>query len=294
MQHPEKKPSRGFFTFAQNNDKVDYVRLAYALAMSLKASQSSVSNITVAVTPGSEVPDRYRWAFDNVIEIPWNDDAQDSDWKLENEWKAIHMSPYDETVKLDCDMLFFNDISHWWDMMSAKDFWICNRVVDYRGNTAVDNVYRKVFKENSLPNVYTGFMFFKKAKDTFELFKLVESMFYNWHVFSEICLGYKNRPKTPTTDVVFALALKLMDLDQEWYTVNQLPTFAHMKTKLQGWNDDYLEDDWKQHIDVFINDKLKCKIGNHRQIYPLHYHLKDFITDGILEAYERGLKETKG
>lgn len=289
MQPVDQKPSRGFFTFAQNNSTTDYVRLAYVLAMSLKASQRSFPNISIGITPKTKIPAEYEWVFDHVIEIPWGDDAKDSEWKLGNEWKAIHMSPYDETIKLDCDMLFFNDISSWWDAISAKDFWICNRVIDYRGNTITDGYNRKTFKENNLPNVYTGFMFFKKAEFTFELFKLVEAIFYNWDVFSEICLGYKNRPAIPTTDVVFALALKLLDLDQEWHVTNQLPTFVHMKTNLQGWKDD-IGGDWTEHIDVFFNDNLGCKIGNHRQVYPFHYHLKDFITDDIIEAYERGLK----
>lgn len=290
MPLTDKDNSRGFFTFAQNNSKTDYVRLSYALALSLKASQIGVKGLTIGVTPGTVVPDEYAWAFDQIIEIPWGDDASDSEWKLENEWKAIHVSPYDETIKLDCDMLLFNDISHWWDMMSSRDFWICNRVIDYRGNTIHDQTHRKVFKENDLPNVYTGFMFFKKTPETFELFKLVEAMFYNWHFFSELCLGYKNRPSSPTTDVVFSLALKLLDLDQTWYQPNPYPTFAHMKTVLQGWKHDDLRDDWTSHVDVFFNNGLECKIGNHRQSYPLHYHVKSFVTDDIIKAYEHGLR----
>lgn len=290
MLTADSQPSRGFFTFAQNNDKIDYIKLAYALAMSLRHSQKTVKKLSIGVTPGAVIPPEYEWAFDQVIEIPWGDDAKDSEWKLENEWKAIHITPYDETIKLDCDMLLLNDVSHWWDMLADRDFWICNRVVDYRGNTITDLIHRKVFKENKLPNVYTGFMFFRKTRETFELFKLVEAMFCNWHVFSDICLDYKHRPKTPSTDVVFALALKLLNLDQEWYVTNAYPTFVHMKTKIQGWKDDDLDDNWTKHVEVFFNKDLECKIGNHRQVYPLHYHIKDFITNGIIEAYERKCK----
>jgi hypothetical protein len=287
MPQNDDKPTRGFFTMAQNNSTTDYVRLAYAMALSLKSSQSSVSDISIGITPGTDIPQKYEWVFDKIIEIPWGDDAFDVDWKLENEWKAIHMSPYDETIKLDADMMFFNDISAWWDLMSTRDFYVCNRVVDYRHNTATSNHYRQVFRENKLPNIYTAFMYFKKTPMTFELFKLVEALFVNWHVFSEICLGYKHRPEKPSTDVVFALALKLLDLDQIWYTENEYPTFVHMKTKLQGWSDDGMGEDWLRHIDVFVNDRLECKIGNHMQLYPFHYHEKDFITDDMIDLYER-------
>ena len=67
MQQIDK--SRGFFTFAQNNDKVDYVRLAYGLALSLKQSQLEVSNLSIGITPGTVVDKRYAWAFDKIIEI---------------------------------------------------------------------------------------------------------------------------------------------------------------------------------------------------------------------------------
>lgn len=286
----QQNKTRGFFTIAQNNFNTDYVKLSYVLALSLKSSQVHFNKLSIGITPNTKIPENYKWAFDQIIEIPWGDDASKSDWKLENEWKTIHMSPYDETIKLDSDMLFFNDISTWWDIMSLDDFYICNRVLDYKGHTTKNMYYRQIFKDNKLPNVYTGFMFFKKTPKTFELFKLVEAIYVNWHVFSELCIGYKNRPSTPTTDVVFAIALKLLDLDQQFYYQQDIPAFVHMKTKLQGWNDDGIGDEWIKHINVFLNDNLECKIGNHLQYYPLHYQCKNFITDEIIKTYEYAIK----
>jgi len=283
-----KRP-RGFFTFAQNSGDTDYVRMAYALALSLKASQKTTPYLTIGITPGTTVPDKYAWAFDNIIEVIWGDSAAESEWKLDNEWKAIYMSPYDETIKLDCDMLFFNDIETWWNMMSTKDFWICNRVLNYRLETVDVDYYRKAFTINNLPDVYTGLMYFKKTTDTFELFKLVELLYKNWRDVSAELLDFKHRPEFPSTDVVFALALKILDLDQVWYRKNSLPTFVHMKTMLQKWRKDMNNEDWSKHIVSFVNKKLECKIGNYLQVYPLHYHRKDFITDEMISYYERAV-----
>lgn len=280
---------RGFFTFAQNSGDVDYVRMAYALALSLKASQKTTPYLTIGVTPGTVIPEQYIWAFDNVIEIIWGDNAANTKWKLDNEWKSIYMSPYEETIKLDCDMLFFNDIDTWWDMMSTKDFWICNSVLDYRLGNITDDFYRKAFTINNLPNVYTGLMYFKKTAYTFELFKLVELLYKNWKDISIELLDFKNRPDTPNTDIVFALALKILDLDQTWYHANTLPTFVHMKTRLQKWRKDMTNEDWSKHIVSFFNKKLECKIGNYLQVFPLHYHRKDFITDEMIQYYERAI-----
>ena len=49
-----KRP-RGFLTFAQNG-KLDYLRMAYAMALSLKATQRE-PYLTVVVTPGTVVPE---------------------------------------------------------------------------------------------------------------------------------------------------------------------------------------------------------------------------------------------
>ena len=84
--------SRGFLTFAQNNGRNDYVRMAYALAISLRHTQRNAKSLSIAVTPGDRVPDRYAWAFDNIIDIPWGDLSATDTRKIHNEWKAIYLS----------------------------------------------------------------------------------------------------------------------------------------------------------------------------------------------------------
>jgi len=281
---------RGFFTIAQNNDRCDYIRLAYGLALSLRNSQINTPYLSIGVTPGTVISEKYAWAFDNIIEIPWGDHASDSQWKLENEWKVVHMTPYEETIKLDADMLFFNDIDLWWEMMSTSEFAVCNRILNYRAETVENDFYRKTFTENSLPNIYTALMYFKKTPRTFEIFELAKFIYFNWQAMFEENLLPQYRPDHPSTDVIFAIVLKLLDMDQEFYTTKQLPTFTHMKSQLQGWGGEDMLEDWTRHMSVFFNPMLECKIGNYLQFFPLHYHVKTFLTDEMLEYYERSVK----
>ena len=157
--------SRGYIVIAQNSGDTDYLRMAYGLALSLKATQTTVSNLCVCVDKGTVIPKKYLEVFDQVVEIPWQDDAKESDWKIDNKWKYYYMSPYDETVILDTDMVFPTDVSHWWDTLSERDIWACTNVKTYRGEIAVDhnNYYREYFVKNNLPNVYTAFFYFKKS-----------------------------------------------------------------------------------------------------------------------------------
>jgi len=288
MPQKTDNPTRGFFTIAQDGPNGEYVRMAYALALSLKVSQREHSKLSIGITPGYSLPEEYRWAFDEVIEIPWGDHAADSKWKLENEWKVIHMTPYDQTIKLDADMLFFSDIAGWWDEMALEDFVICNRVLDYRASTASDDFYRKTFTINNLPNIYTAMMFFKKTDATHELFDFAKFIYFNWESMFENCLIPEHRPDHVSTDVVFALALKILDLDGSSSTERMVPTFTHMKTKLQGWKGG-IEDDWRRHINTFVTPELEFKLGNYIQHFPLHYYRKEFLTDEIIGYYERQL-----
>ena len=103
--------SKGFVVLAQNNKTVDYITQAYALALSIKASQHEHNLISLITN--DPVPKKYQKVFDQIISIPFNDDAENTDWKVENRWKIFHATPYDETIVLDTDMLMLEDISSW-------------------------------------------------------------------------------------------------------------------------------------------------------------------------------------
>jgi len=285
---PPTEISRGFFTIAQNTNSVDYVRLAYGLALSLKYSQSNISRLSIGITPGTQVEDRYKWAFDEIVEIPWSDDAEQSPWKLQNEWKSIWMTPYEETIKLDSDMLFLSDIDAVWQQLGQRQQSVsfANTVLDWRSNPITDDYYRKVFTANRLPNIYTAFTYFRKMPEAYEFFNLAKMITWNWEMFFENFLEPITRPTHFSTDVAFALAMKILDLDQTNTATNATPTFVHMKSQLQGWNIDNISEDWRKHIKPFFNTCANLKIGNHVQFYPLHYHVKDFLTDAMLKTYE--------
>jgi len=71
--------SRGFCLLAQNNGTTDYIRQAHALALSLHMfnKDQKISLITNDI-----VPEEWQEAFDQIIPIPWSDNAADSDWKI--------------------------------------------------------------------------------------------------------------------------------------------------------------------------------------------------------------------
>jgi len=279
--------TRGYLVIAQDNNEHDYLRMAYALGLSIKVSQSTVNQFAVAVTKGTVIPDKYLEVFDHVVTIPWGDHAEEATWKINNKWKYYYMTPFDETVVLDTDMLLTDDISYWWDIMSRKDVWVTSDVKTYKNEIITDDRYRKTFTSNNLPNLYTAFMYFKKTELAAELFQLTRHIFNNWERFFYEFLD-ETRPTHLSGDVAFALATKILGYENEFTETSNsvMPSFVHMKSMLQNVPVQYLSDDWTQHIPTYFNTRCELKVGNLKQVYPFHYHIKHWLTNDIITKLE--------
>lgn len=281
--------SKGFLVFAQNNNKVDYVKLAYALALSIKHTQKSWNNISVAVTPGTRVPEKYKKVFDKIIEIPWEDDASTSEWKLENEWKAYHITPYEETIKLEADMILPEDITHWWKILSTREIVVTSNIINIQNQPTKSLVYRPGFKENGVEPLYSAFMYFKKSTLGLDFFKMAEIITWNWETFYWKYMPEKS-PKIYSTDTTYSLAAKLLDevenIKSPWV---EWPAFVHAKTGLTDWNKNIQNENWDEITPFSITPKLECFIGPYRMFYPVHYHLKHVMKDEYISFYEEAL-----
>jgi hypothetical protein len=279
--------SKGFLTVAQNTSQVDYVRLAYVQALSIKATQPTINKYAVMVTPGTVIPDRYRQVFDEVIDVPWGD-MSSSTRKFENEWKTYHITPWSDTIKVESDMLFTSDITDWWNLLDTKDLWFTSDVRTYRNEIITSRACRELFDNNRLPNLYNGFMFFKKCDFAHQFFKSAEIIFKNFAAFSMETLD-KPRPLWPDTDTVYAMAVKLLDIESLVMRRDlSIPTFVHMKAELQNWMS-YNSYDWTNQVHATLTDSLELKINMCKQNLPFHYHVKSFITEEIIGKYERYL-----
>lgn len=283
MSNLSTTSSKGIAAFAQNNPYTDYVRLAYLQALSVKHTQTH-NQYAVFVDDPKTIPAKYRQVFDHIIPIPWGDAAAHEEWKLSNEWKAIFCTPFDQTLKVDCDMLFLEDHVDWWRLYEEHDFVPALDVTGYRGEIATADTYRKVFTTNELPNVYSALMYFTKSPRMYEFFKLSGELFKHWDQYAAQFLDY-NRPQHPTTDVVYAVAAKLLNIQVH----NRYAHFTHMKRDMQGVPVVDLTENWMGHFRHYFTDRLELFVENFKQFNPFHYHVKEFATDALIARYERAL-----
>lgn len=279
--------SQGYITIAQNNSEVDYLEQAYALALSLNATQTTVNKLSVCVDKHTlaQIKPKHKRVFDHIIEMPWEDDAEHAEWKIHNKWKIYYCTPYTETVLLDSDMIFPTDVSYWWDTLTQRDFWATTKVYTYRGDIMTNDKFRKAFTHNELPNVYNAFMYFKKSELSSEIFHMAKIIYRNWQRFYHLYLPH-SKPKHVSGDVVFALAIKILGYEHltTRENIDSLPTFVHMKGELQGVNN--IANDWSNDIDSYLSQPNNLVVGNFKQGLPFHYVDKSWITEEIIDLLE--------
>jgi hypothetical protein len=204
------------------------------------------------------------------------------------------MTPFDETIILDADMLFPADISHWWDILSKKDVWITDKPRTFKGEVITSDIYRQSFTSNKLPNVYTAFMYFKKTKLSAELFKMVELIFENWERFFYNYMD-ETRPKQLSGDVAYALAIKLLGIEDECFgNLDTMPSFVHMKSFLQNIDEKFLTEDWTKHFPTYFSDDGTFKIGGYEQVLPFHYQQKEWLTNDMISILEKRVLKCQG
>lgn len=274
--------TQGYLTFVQNNGQTDYLNLAYLQALSLKVT-NKINKYAVVVDKITEmmISDKHRRVFDYIIPMPGVDEAIDQQWKMNNEWKALIATPFDETIKVESDMLFTANIDHWWNTLKVKDVCFTNRIVDYTGQTSRTREYRRVFDINQLPDIYAGFYYFKKSEMAEQLFSCAEAIFKNWIYVKNYIL--KNGEQEPaSTDLVFALAARIVGIEN-CTLPGEVPTFVHMKNAVQGWTD---STPWPEVVYTEF-DGTNLTVGFHRQRLPFHYQLKSFAKPEVILHYER-------
>jgi hypothetical protein len=270
----------GYLIVVSKNDSVDYLKLAYALALSIKNTQRKGFDKVALVTDNIEDVKKLNspWVFNEIIE--WN---QETFWDGRS-WMD-KLSPWDHTICLDADMLFFRDYSHWVEYFIANsELYIPNKAYTYRGETVKDSYYRKTFKHNDLPNLYSFYTFFKKdSKISEEFFSLGRHILKNPNEFKNLFLG-NYLPKVVGTDEAFSLATKILDIQDDISYDLEFPRVVHLKPMIQNWP--WPADKVSDHVGFYLDLQGKLKIGNYQQQDIVHYNEKNYVTDEIIGILE--------
>ncbi len=270
----------GYLLIVSQHSEIDYLSLAYALALSIKNTQRPGYDQVALVVDNADLVKQFKspWVFDHVIE--WN---QETFWDGRS-WMD-KLTPFDATVCLDVDMLFTRDYSHWVDyFLENSELYVANKSYTYRGELVVDDYYRRAFVKNDLPNLYSFYTFFKKDSElAAEFFELGRYIIKNPTEFSNHFLS-ELKPKVMGTDEAFALSAKILDITDDIAYDLEFPRVVHMKPMVQNWP-------WpaslvSDHVGFYLNKQGKLKIGNYEQYDIVHYVEKDQIDEEMISILE--------
>jgi hypothetical protein len=271
----------GYLLIISENDSVDYLKMAYALALSIKNTQELGYDKVALVTDNIDAVKNLKspWVFDHIIE--WN---QEKGWNGRS-WMD-KLSPFDYTVCLDVDMLFFNNHSYGIKELMREDRELClpSKVYTYRNELVNSDFYRKTFTMNLLPNLYSFFTFFKKdSLMSQDFFELGRHIIKNPVEFSNLFLS-KYKPKIVGTDEAFALSAKILGIDEIIGMSTEFPRVVHLKPMIQNWP--WPADNVFDHVGFYFDKKATVKIGCFQQENILHYVDKQIITDEYISNLE--------
>lgn len=197
--------SKGFLWFAQNNDTTDYAELSIELARSIK-KYNKENTICVVTDSDTKINSEYI----DVVKVLGEDNSKDQKIKFSNEYKAFTLSPFTHTIKLEADMLFTSSTDWWWNYLCQHNMVFSIDCFNYLDTVVKATPYRKLFYKNLLSNVYNGLFYFRKSDISKHFFDICKTLTLNWSNVKEEFL--KNcHDEYPTTDVIYALAKRIID-----------------------------------------------------------------------------------
>lgn len=271
----------GYLIVVSSDDEADYLKMAYCLAMSIKITQKEgYDKVALVIDDVTKLNDiESTWVFDKVIE--WN---KETHWNGRS-WMDV-LSPWDSTVCLDADMLFFRDYSHWIEyFIESCDLYVANKSYTYRGEIITSDFYRKAFTHNELPNLYSFYTFFKKDKTICdEFFSLGRHIIKNPSEFSNYFLS-KYRPPIVGTDEAFALSAKLLGISDIISYPLEFPKVVHFKPAIQNINSNTSN----LMLGFYFDDDCQLKLGNYQQHDIVHYVDKWRMTEEFTSILENKL-----
>lgn len=207
--------SKGVLVIARNNQYIDYVKQAAYLAARVKTHLGLPTSIVTDSMLYLE--DQFPGVFDNVIPLEYTNDSnyrlyfdgalskEVANFKNSMRADAYDLSPYDQTLLLDTDVVVCNDLfKQCFD--SVNDFQL------YRNATDISNVRSEIefdyISDYSVDFYWATCVFFRKTDTNKIFFDLVKHVYDEWEHYRRV---YQLSSKLFRNDFAFSIAIHIMN-----------------------------------------------------------------------------------
>jgi len=166
-------------------------------------------------------------------------------------------------------MIAAGPVDYWWTLFERRDVVVSLGARDFYDQPAESRYYRKIFDQNDLPDVYNAITYWRLSATAKEFFGLVKSIFEHWAEYKTLL---KFPEDLPSTDVVYAMAAKIMGPESVTLPQGIGPNIVHMKRHIIPTQ----SHDWTQEL-VWEMDPFR--INTVAQWGLVHYHIKGYCPD---------------
>lgn len=256
------KAEQGFLIVAINTPTCDYMGCAELLAKSIRYYHPDVE---IGLLTNDEVKRPHLFTRIQSFPYPLANNA------FANDWQVFHATPFRETIKLEADMLITQPVDHWWTLLRNRDIVVSTGCRDWQDRRASARHYRKVFDANQLPDVYNAITYWRRSETAQEFFTTVQNIFEHWSDYSSLL---KFPEHEPTTDVVYAMAAKIIGPEQCTMPFASYPQIVHMKRHIIGSQREKWQDELLWEYNQYI-----LRVQSVTQFRPFHYQRKDWQID---------------
>jgi len=222
--------TRGVVLIANNNESIDYILQACYSVNNIK------KYLDLPVTLITDTPDLfktkyvlYEKLFDNIIEhTPYGDytvktyrdgffDSKPLKFKNSSRASVFDLTPYDETIVLDTDVLIFNNnFLKCFDQM--HDLLIYRNTIDVCGGRS-DGEFAFI-SDASVDFYWATCIFFRKTLENEIFFNLVQHIQENWNHYR---LLYQITTAVFRNDFAFSIAIHIMNGSTSGDFVKEFP-----------------------------------------------------------------------
>ena len=251
------KSERGYLIPAIDTEETDYLACAIQLAKSIRQWHPDADISVLTVNRCSDP------VFNNVIPLPHGDLGG-----FANDWQCFYASPYRQTIKLEADMIASSPIDHWWTLFELRDVVISQGCRTFYNKPGNSRFYRQLFDKNSLPDVYNAITYWRLSVCAQEFFNLVKNIFENWDTWKSLL---KFPDNTATTDVVYAIAAKIMGPELVTLPLGLGPNIVHMKRHIAGTHTEH----WTREL-IWEYQDMRLRIQTVAQTGAFHYNAKEW------------------
>jgi hypothetical protein len=249
---------RGYIIPAFNTGKVDYVDCARTLAKTLLMHHPNAR--ICLLTNDQYAADPVLFAYTHIVtDINTNN-------PYANDYLVFHHTPFRQTIKLEADMMVASAVDHWWTMFEHRDVVISQGCRTFYDTPGTSRIYRQLFDNNNLPDVYNAVTYWRLSKTAQDFFNLVNIIFSNWQYY-KILLKFPE--DVPSTDVVYAMAAQIMGPETVTLPLGLGPQIVHMKPGINP----YTDSQWTREL-VWETDPMR--IQTVAQWGFIHLNVKDW------------------